>query len=392
MKLSIIIVNYNVRYYLEQCLLSVERALKGIDAEVIVIDNHSQDGSVRYLSGHFPNVNFISLNHNLGFAKANNKGISISRGEYVLMLNPDTIIGEDVLRHVVEFMDNHERCGGLGLQMLGINGKRAMESRRGIPTPLTAFYKMTGLCARFPNHPRYGKYYMCKLPWDKPNRIEVVSGAFFLLRRKALDEIGLLDETFFMYGEDIDLSYRLLKKGWENWYVPDKIIHYKGESTEKSSFRYVHVFYEAMLIFFKKHYGQFNVFLTFPIQIAIYAKALMALLSLQVTRARRSMGFVRQKPSVDLTYIFLTNDENISDCKRIAEFNGLCAEFSTDSIHHFDFASIENGYVVFDVSCYKFRDIIETMSSMNQPNIKLATYNSERHVVITDDDVFQVEY
>ena len=378
---------------MEQCLLSVERAVKGLDAEVIVIDNHSQDGSVSCLSGRFPLVNFVSLNHNLGFAKANNKGISLSRGEYVLMLNPDTIIGEDVLAHVVEFMEGHRRCGGLGLQMLGVNGVRAKESRRGVPTPMTAFYKMTGLCAKFPNHPRYGKYYMCNLPWDKPCRIEVVSGAFFLLRRQALEEIGLLDETFFMYGEDIDLSYRLLKGGWENWYLPDKIIHYKGESTEKSSFRYVHVFYEAMLVFFKKHYGQFNALFTFPIQMAIYAKAFMALCSLQVAKAKKSMGFVRQRPSADPLYVFLSSQEHMKDCQKIAAFNGLRAEFhSFGGSQTLDKVGMEADYVVFDVSCYQYQDIIEAMASLSHACVKLATYNPERHVVITGDDVFNSEF
>lgn len=218
---------------------------------MFVVDNHSRDGSVDYLTDRFPSVNIISSNHNLGFARANNIAIRQCSGDYVLLLNPDTIVGENALDEVVAFMDAHPKAGGVGVCMLKVDGTPAMESRRGFPTPLTAFYKMSGLCARFPKSRRFGHYYMGYLPWSSAERIEVISGAFCMVRHEALDKIGLLDEDFFMYGEDIDLSYRLLKGGYENWYVPARILHYKGESTHKSSFAYVHVFYDAMFIFFR---------------------------------------------------------------------------------------------------------------------------------------------
>lgn len=251
MKLSVVIVSYNVKYYLEQCLLSLQRALSTIDSEVIVVDNHSKDGSCEYLREKFSDVQFIASRHNLGFARANNLAIKKCKGKYVLLLNPDTVVGEDTLIHAVDFMDKHADAGAVGVGMLHVDGTVAMESRRGIPSPMTAFYKMIGLCNRFPKSKRFGKYYMSYLPWDKPCEIEIVSGAFCLLRKEALDKVGLLDEDFFMYGEDIDLSYRILKGGYHNYYIPEQILHYKGESTEKSSFRYVHVFYGAMFIFFK---------------------------------------------------------------------------------------------------------------------------------------------
>ncbi|MFQ7114636.1 glycosyltransferase family 2 protein, partial [Hallella bergensis] len=180
MKLSIIIVSYNVKYYLEQCLLSVRRAIEGIDAEVIVIDNNSQDGSVDYLSKRFPDVIFLKSDQNLGFARANNKVIKHSRGEYVLLLNPDTVVGEDVLRESLRFMETHPKAGGAGVRMLKTNGADAKESRRGIPTPMTSFYKMIGLCSRFPKNKVFGKYYMGYLPWNIPSQIEIVSGAYFM--------------------------------------------------------------------------------------------------------------------------------------------------------------------------------------------------------------------
>ena len=225
MKLSVIIVNYNVRPYLEQCLQSVQRALEGIEGEVFVVDNHSDDDSVETIRKNYPWVRLIKNQENLGFAKANNQAIRQSQADYVLLLNPDTVVAENTLRGVLMFMDNHPKAGGAGVMMCYEDGTKAPESRRALPTPWVAALKMLGCTKR---------YYMSHLPWDQPCQIEVVSGAFCLLRYKALKTVGLLDEDFFMYGEDIDLSYRLLKGGWENWYLPYSIIHYKGRSTQSS--------------------------------------------------------------------------------------------------------------------------------------------------------------
>ena len=277
MKLSVVIVNYNVRLLLEECIKSVEKALDGIEGDIFVIDNNSSDGSVEYIRERFPKVHIIANKENLGFARANNQAIRMTDAEYILLLNPDTVVYENTLRGCLDFMDANPEAGGVGVRMLTREGKVAPESRRAVPTPWVAFLKMLGLTSR---------YYMSHLPWDKPGRIEVVSGAFCMLRHKALDQIGLLDEDFFMYGEDIDLSYRLLKGGWQNWYLPYDIIHYKGESTQKSSFRYVHVFYQAMLIFFRKHYSHLSFLLSLPIQAAIYFRATLALLPMLGDRLR----------------------------------------------------------------------------------------------------------
>ena len=268
MKLSIVIVSYNVRSYLEQCLQSVQIALEGIEGEVFVVDNHSDDDSVETIRNHYPWVTLIENQENLGFAKANNQAIRQSQAEYVLLLNPDTVVAEDTLRGGLIFMDEHPKAGGAGVMMCYEDGSRAPESRRALPTPWVAALKMLGFTKR---------YYMSHLPWDQPCRIEVVSGAFCLLRHEALKTVGLLDEDFFMYGEDIDLSFRLLKGGWENWYLPYSIIHYKGRSTQKSDYRYVHVFYQAMLIFFQKHYSHLSLVYTVPVKMAIYFRALVAL-------------------------------------------------------------------------------------------------------------------
>ncbi|MBR5325877.1 MAG: glycosyltransferase family 2 protein [Prevotella sp.] len=271
MKLSIVIVSYNVRTYLEQCLQSVQKALEGIEGEVFVVDNRSEDDSVAVVRTDYPWVRLIESPENVGFARANNIAIRQSEAEYVLLLNPDTVVEEDTLRQSLAFMDAHPEAGGAGVMMHNADGTLAPESRRAIPTPWVSCLKMLGFTKR---------YYMSHLPWDQPSQIEVISGAFCLLRKKALDEIGLLDETFFMYGEDIDLSYRLLKGGWQNWYLPYSIIHFKGKSTQKSDYRYVHIFYQAMLIFFRKHYGHLSFFYTMPVKIAIYFRASIAVIDL----------------------------------------------------------------------------------------------------------------
>ena len=303
-KLTVVIVSYNVKYYLEQCLVSLRRALTGIDAEVYVVDNDSKDDSIGYLAPRFPEVKMIASRHNLGFARANNLAIRSSESEYVLLLNPDTIVGEESIRQSIAFMDAHPKAGAAGVRMLRTDGSDAKESRRGLPTPLTSFYKISGLCERFPNSRRLGRYYMSYLPWDEPNPIEVISGAYCFLRRKALDEVGLLDEDFFMYGEDIDLSYRVLKGDYENWYLPCRILHYKGESTQRESYRYVHVFYEAMLIFFRKHYGHLSFLLSLPIKAAVVGKAALTLMQYIAPYSGCAMGeyFMHQGKHVLIIY------------------------------------------------------------------------------------------
>ena len=279
MKLSVIIVNYNVRPYLTACLDSVQRALEGIESEVFVVDNHSDDDRVEVISRDYAWVHLINNRENLGFSKANNIAIRQAQGEYILLLNPDTVVAEETLKGVIDFMDQHPKAGGAGVRMHNADGTLAPESRRAIPTPFVAARKMLGFTKR---------YYMSYLSWDTPAQIEVVSGAFMLLRHKAIYEVGMLDEDFFMYGEDIDLSYRLLQGGWQNWYLPYDIVHYKGQSTSKSDFRYVHVFYQAMLIFFHKHYSHLSFFFSLPVKVAIYFRASLALVD--IVRKKLHLG------------------------------------------------------------------------------------------------------
>ena len=259
MKLSVIIVNYNVKYFLEQCLHSVRKASAGLACEVFVVDNSSVDGSVQMVEDKFPEVQLIANHDNVGFSKANNQAIRISKGDYVLLLNPDTIVEDDTFTKIISFMDNHGDAGGLGVKMVDGKGKFLPESKRGLPTPIVAFYKIFGFSKLFPKSKTFGQYHLSFLDKDKIHQVDILSGAFMLMRRSALDKTGLLDESYFMYGEDIDLSYRIVKAGYKNYYYPEtRIIHYKGESTKKSSVNYVVVFYQAMAIFAKTHFSQKN--------------------------------------------------------------------------------------------------------------------------------------
>lgn len=400
LKLSVIIVNYNVKYYLDQCIRSVLRAFEEMNtpAEIIVVDNHSADGSVDYLEQRypqklFPMVCFVRSAHNLGFARANNIAIRQSRGEYVLLLNPDTIVGEDALKASVDFMDVHEDAGAVGVRMLGAQGRRAMESRRGLPTPMVSFFKMLGFCNRWPHHRLFGKYYMGYLPWDEPSQIEVVSGAYCMLRRKALDEVGLLDEDFFMYGEDIDLSYRVLKGGYHNYYLPVDILHYKGESTQKSSFRYVHVFYEAMLIFFRKHYSGMTFLLSLPIKTAIYAKALMALVGMLSDRMRKSLGFFAPSAEGAQHYVFVGSLEMQDACRDIARRLGLDAEFHDSEVQEdrseATWSEKNDNVLVLDADSMSYADMLKRMSRLSDMNVNvtLGTYSKEIGKIITDREI-----
>jgi len=288
-KLSVVIVNYNVCYFLEQALLSVRQAVErlGEPAEVFVVDNNSADNSVAMVRARFPEVILLENKDNPGFSKANNQALRLATGQYQLLLNPDTLVEEDTFRLCCEFMDAHPRCGGLGVQMLDGQGHFLPESKRGLPTPAVAFYKMFGLAQFFPKSRTFGRYHLGFLDKEQAHAIEVLSGAFMLLRQAALAQVGLLDEDYFMYGEDIDLSYRLTQGGWHNWYFPGtRIIHYKGESTKRTSVNYVFVFYRAMVIFAQKHFapGQAG-FFSLLINSAIWLRAGVAVAQRWATAA-----------------------------------------------------------------------------------------------------------
>ena len=280
-RLSVVIVSYNVRYFLEQALQSVMRAAEGLPVEVFVVDNNSQDDSVDMVRRKFPAVHLMANDNNPGFSRANNQAIRQATGQYVLLLNPDTLVAEDTFRICLDFMDTHPNVGALGVRMLDGSGAFLPESKRGFPSPLVALSKTIGLSRLFPRSRIFNRYHLGYLAEDEMHSVDVLAGAFMWLRRSVLEEVGLLDEAFFMYGEDIDLSYRIVEAGYQNYYVPTTtIIHYKGESTKKGSLNYVKVFYQAMIIFARKHFsgGKARLFVGM-LQVGIYLRAFLTIVS-----------------------------------------------------------------------------------------------------------------
>ncbi len=274
--ISVVIVSYRVKYFLEQTLLSVQEALHGLTGEIFVVDNDECDYSRSFLQERFPDVKFIVNEHNEGFARANNRAIAQARGEYTLILNPDTIITHKCLAEPIEWMRTHKQCGAIGVHMLDGNGTFLPESKRAFPTPWVSFCKIFGLSSLMPRSRWFAKYHLRYLDEREAHRIDILAGAYMFCRTSLLKSVGGFDEDFFMYGEDIDLSYRMVKAGYDNWYLPVDMIHYKGESTKKDSMRYVRVFYEAMLIFYRKHFPRYSALLYPVIKAGVAVRAAMA--------------------------------------------------------------------------------------------------------------------
>jgi N-acetylglucosaminyl-diphospho-decaprenol L-rhamnosyltransferase len=386
---SIIIVSYNVKYYIEQCLRSISKASNNVDVEVFVVDNNSNDGTVEYLSPRFPDVEFIQNSENVGFGRANNIALSKSKGDYVLFLNPDTIISEKTLEECTCFMDSHESAGSVGVRMLHSNGRFAPESRRSIPTPFVAFCKMSGLSRLFPKSRLLARYHMSYIDNSAEAEIEVVSGAFMFVRHDILKRIGGFDEDFFMYGEDIDLSYRLLKEGYSNWYIPVPILHYKGESTVKTSYRYVRVFYDAMIIFFNKHFKHYSRIFSFFIMIVLGVKKIFSYLRYNLIAGQNKIVgtdmdnflFIGEKDSFEKVRSILERyyPEGLKSLVEGDEMSMPKGHLSMD-ISNFD-------YVIYDVDLFSYDLIFRTMSLTACNNLKLGTFCKGTGLIITEQKV-----
>ena len=273
-------------FFLEQCLCSVREAIGNINAEVIVVDNHSSNQSLAYLEPLFPWVQFIANTENLGFAKANNQAVAIAKGEYCLFLNPDTLVAEDCFEQCLGFLRAHQNAGGLGIRMIDGSGQFLPESKRAFPSAITAFYKLVGLSALFPKSRLFNKYSLGYLNPNENQVVDVLAGAFFMVSSKILAAVGSFDERFFMYAEDIDLSYRIQQAGFTNYYFSGAtMIHFKGESTRKGSLNYVLLFYNAMRVFVIKNYkGKSARVFSFFIQVAIIVRGGVSLLNQLIKR------------------------------------------------------------------------------------------------------------
>ena len=341
MQLSIIILNYNVRYFLEQCVLSVENAIKNTDAEIIVIDNNSSDDSCAMMKQRFPNVKLIENKENLGFPKGNNIGVAQAKGEYICILNPDTVVAEDAFTKVLAFAKKQSHLGIVGVKLIDGTGNFLPESKRGIPTPWVAFTKITGLYKIFPKSRIFGKYYAQHLSENETGKVDILVGAFMVMKRNLYNEIGGFDENCFMYSDDIDLSYRVLKIGKSNYYFDGtSVIHYKGESTVKDG-TYMKRFQEAMNFFYKKHFKVFFFFSVF-----------MKIGILFFSFVKMFQGTPKQKINPE-NYILVSEDELL----RKELQNKLRSPIQLQKASQLVFQN-NNSEIIFDQNYTSFKDII----------------------------------
>ena len=301
MQLSVIILNYNVRYFLEQCVLSVQEAIDTLEAEIIVIDNNSTDGSCLMMQQRFPTVKLIQNKENFGFPKGNNIGVSEAQGKYICILNPDTVVAEDTFIKILAFAEKQTNLGILGCKLIDGTGSFLPESKRGIPTPWVAFTKVFGLYKVFPKWKLFNQYYAQHVNENETGKVEILVGAFMFMQRDLYRELDGFDEDCFMYADDIDLSYRALQKQKSNYYFHETtVLHYKGESTIKDE-KYMNRFQEAMNFFYQKHFKK-SWFFTFFIKTGIVVFSFIKMFQ----------GKLKAK-SLPESYIFCSSNEILSE-------------------------------------------------------------------------------
>jgi GT2 family glycosyltransferase len=346
MQLSIIILNYNVRYFLELCVLSVQKAIEKIDAEIIVIDNNSQDDSCAMIKQRFPNVKLIENKENSGFPKGNNIGVAAAQGDYICILNPDTVVAEDTFTKVIAFAEKQQNLGIVGVKLIDGTGNFLPESKRGVPTPFVAFTKITGLYKLSPK--LFGKYYAQHLSENQTGEVDILVGAFMVMKRELYNEIGGFDEDCFMYSDDIDLSYMALKKGKSNYYFHETtVIHYKGESTVKDG-TYMKRFQEAMNFFYKKHF-----------RVSFFFSVFMELGIVFFSLVKKMQGKPKSK-SKPCYFILVSDDEVLREKLENKSGKLVKRQNSAKSI-----AKNTDTEVVFDQNYLSFKAIIQALERNN---------------------------
>lgn len=381
---SVIIVSYKVRYYIEQCLNSVLRSVP--DAEIFVVDNDSADGSVEFLRKRFPQVEVIDNGCNAGFGKANNIALAKATGRYVLFLNPDTVVAERTIPGCIEYMDAHPDTGAVGVRMQYGDGHFALESRRSLPTPSVAFWHMTGIGRLFSHSRVFAKYHLSYLDRDRECRIDVVSGAYMFIRKEALDKIGGFDEAFFMYGEDIDLSYRILQQGYKNCYLPLPIVHYKGESTNKTSYRYAKVFYDAMNIFFDKHFKRYSRLFAVLVKMVVGVKKISTYVGQNIWARRRMLADFRKN------CLYVGRKETFADVERLLSRSDILInprfveprDGVEDSLRGLMADDVEA--VIFDTGVFSYDEVLDWMYDRASENKRytMGLYSGESGRLITE--------
>ncbi len=350
MKLSVIILNYNVSTFLELCLQSVQKALVNIPSEIIVIDNDSKDDSCAMVRQKFPHITLIENKVNYGFPKGNNIGVEVAQGEYVCILNPDTVVAEDTFEKALNFADKQIDLGALGVKLVDGKGNFLPESKRGVPTPWVAFTKISGLYKIFPKHSGFNQYYAEQIPENGNGAVDILVGAFMLMKTQLYKQVGGFDEDCFMYSDDIDLSYTLLKKGFQNYYYSGTtVIHYKGESTAKDG-KYMRRFREAMNFFYKKHFKKSSVFDVFMI-IGVYY--------FSIIKWWQANQLVKTIPEV---YIIVSTNEFIkSELQKKLSHPVLIQESTETALNYVSENPSKIVEIIIDNRLISFKKIIETI-------------------------------
>ncbi len=364
MDVSVVILNYNVKYHLDACIQSVQKALENIKAEIIVADNNSTDGSRDYFKDIFPTVKFLWFSDNSGFAKGYNKAVKHAKGKYLFILNPDTLIAENTIQLLLDFVKTKENIGIIGGKMIDGTGNFLPESKRGVPKPLVAFGKLTGLYKILKFAP-FNQYYAPHLQENETGKAEILTGAFMFLEKSVYEEVGGFDERYFMFGEDIDLSYTILLTGRKNYYFPEaKIIHFKGESTVKDK-RYVSNFLETTFQFQKKFFnsvGFLEYFLRFFFKIWMFFKT---------NKSKKTNA------TVPKTAYYFGHSEHIHSIQNLG-FNDVIALKSLDKIP-------KNQTLIIDTSALKISLIISQMEKLKNFNIKFRFYFPKHKILLGSD-------
>ena len=382
MQLSVIILNYNVRYFLEHCIISVQQALTNIDSEIIIVDNNSSDDSCEMMRANFPDIQLIANDENTGFPKGNNIGVAAAKGEYICILNPDTVVAEDTFEKVLAFAEKAKNPGIIGVRLIDGTGKFLPESKRGVPTPFVAFTKITGIYKYLPRF--YGGYYARHLRQHQSGRVSILVGAFMLMKRKLYNDLGGFDENCFMYSDDIDLSYRVLKSGRSNYYFAGTtVIHYKGESTIRDE-SYMNRFREAMEYFYNKHYGGSKLFEFAMTKGASY-----------FAKSKKDYPAIVKRPV--LQYVVLSDNDLLQDYI----YNELCGyvfDLKGNEINSLiSYGMLDDTIIVFDGNSCSYQSIIFTMHRIARPGLMMRIIPRGRQYLIGSDssndrgEVYQFE-
>ncbi len=366
--ITIVIVSYRVKHFLEQTIRAALEALAGLNGEVIVVDNNSGDDTMAFVKPRFPQVTFIENSENVGFGRANNQAIMRAKGHYTLILNPDTIITPECITAPMQWMKAHPKCASIGLHMIDGNGRFLPESKRAFPTPWVSFCKIFGLSKLMPRSRWFAKYHLRFLDEHRPHNIDILAGAYMFCRTSILQSVGGFDEDFFMYGEDIDLSFRFVQAGFENWYLPTTMIHYKGECTKKDSLRYVKVFYDAMLIFYRKHFPGFGT-LAYPfIKLGVLVRQSMAVL-------RRFFKHVFKKKEKTLdeinNWVILSDSPNeVAQKMHIAHYDTKIPVRGTAN-------------VLIDDASFSYSQIVDTIAKGARKGVDFHIFSNRNGIIIT---------